>query len=81
MAMTRYLVKFGGSPDDSGEICDDLGGAEDLCLHMAEQYAERQGIPVDDVELYNNEGINGPERGACPDGESGDYWPVIKEIQ
>lgn len=77
--MTRYLVGIGGTPDDQWSEYEDLTDAEEACLELARSHAIDQGIDPDDVELYES----GPDiggvidRGACPYGDTGAYWPVI----
>ncbi len=78
---TTYLVGVGGEPRDSYEEYTDLDDAEVACLEMAERQAECQaedGADPVEVSQYENGTGDDIERGACPDGDSGGYWPHIE---
>jgi hypothetical protein len=48
---------------------------------MAAEIAEREGTDPGTLGRYDHEGDRSVRRyrGVCPDGQSGDYWPIITE--
>jgi hypothetical protein len=41
---------------------------------MAREMADEQGIDPDEIEIYEED----DRIGACPDGSTGAYWPVVE---
>ncbi|KKN27812.1 hypothetical protein LCGC14_0860750 [marine sediment metagenome] len=83
--MTKYRVGTGGTSKDTWDEYDDLADAEAACERMAEEQADEEaeeGSEPEPVDLYENDGPAGapPERGACPVGDCGGYWPHIVEV-
>lgn len=83
----RYLVGIGGTPREQHEEYEDLVDAEAACLRMAEDLARSRGINLDtlaaagsEIGLYENGAGETLERGACPAGDDGAYWPHIEEV-
>ena len=79
--MTKYIVGVGGSDKAQWDEYGDLGEAMERALELAEEQAEQStdvDDDVDNIDTYDN----GPDdRGACPEGQPGSYWPVVREIE
>lgn len=73
--MTTYKVTREGQSSSEDRYCTPWIEAAKICLQMAREQAVAEGIDPDGVELYENNG----QRGACPDGDDGGFWPVIVE--
>lgn len=67
-----WKIKIGGQPE-SGRVFDIFEDVEDYCLLWAQEIAEKQGVNLDEIDLwYDETKENG---GACPRDEDGAYWP------
>lgn len=72
--MTRYRVRIGGSPPDSGDLFDDFDDAVDSAVEIAREMAGGK-----EVDLYDLRDRGG-DCGVCPDGDDGAYYPIIEEV-
>jgi hypothetical protein len=76
--MKTYIVGIGGSPQDNWTEFDDLDDAIIHCEEMAKEMAVEKGIDPDGVDSYQDSCGDEPYNGgACPDGDTGAYWPVV----
>lgn len=78
----KYLVGIGGSPRDQREEFTDFDLAFDRCLEMAREMAKDQGFR-DPAFIGKWESCRDGEfieGGACPDGDTGAYWPVVVRV-
>ena len=79
MSRKYYMVGIGGTSHELFERYEDLTDAEHAAQTMAEGLAVDQGVDPETVSVYENDCTEGTDRGACPMGNDGAYWPVIEE--
>jgi hypothetical protein len=78
--MKTYIVGIGGSPTDTWDEYDDRDDAINAAIDMALDMAVEKGLTPEsvDIDTWETDDESGTIGGACPEGDTGGYWPVVK---
>lgn len=83
--MKTYIVGIGGTPENTWEEFDDKTDAILHALDMAIERAVEMGSPPETtniIDTWENKDKSGAViGGACPEGDEGGCWPIVKVKQ